>query len=82
MPESRKRKKATRPASTGPKPVVIETSPDWWAPVMVALMILGLIWVVITYLLGGAWPLPIGNWNLAIGIALMMGGFLMTIRWR
>ena len=82
MPESRKRKKATRPAPTGPKPVVIETSPDWWAPVMVGLMILGLIWVVITYLLGGAWPLPIGNWNLAIGIALMMGGFLMTIRWR
>jgi hypothetical protein len=24
----------------------------------------------------------IGVWNLAIGFALLMGGFIMTMRWR
>ena len=81
MPESKKRKKA-RPAQSRPKVEVIETSPQWWAPVMVTLMIVGLVWVVITYLMGGRWPLPIGNYNLLIGIVFMMSGFLMTLKWR
>ncbi|MDO5701042.1 MAG: cell division protein CrgA [Bowdeniella nasicola] len=81
MPKSRKRKTA-RPGPRAPKPVSIEPSPSWWAPTMVTLMILGLIWVVITYLMAGRWPLPIGNYNLLIGIGLMLAGFLMTLRWR
>lgn len=50
---------------------------------MVTLMILGLVWVVATYLAQSAWPVPgIGNWNLAIGFGIMMIGFVMTMRWR
>lgn len=88
MPVSRRRKKKrpantnAAPSSIAPRPLDVPPSPTWWAPVMVTLMIIGLIWVVITYLMAGAWPLPIGNWNLAIGIGLMLIGFMMTLRWR
>jgi hypothetical protein len=82
VPESRSRKKAARytppPAADKPTP-----SPSWWAPTMVALMVAGLVWVVVTYLLQAGYPIPgIGNWNLAIGFSLMMAGFIMTMRWR
>ena len=50
---------------------------------MSTLMVVGLIWVVTTYLFRGDFPLPgIGNWNLGIGFDLIMAGFLMTMRWR
>lgn len=61
-----------------PKP-----SPRWWAPVMVALMVLGLVLVVVTYLSKGT--LPVADWgnaNLVVGFAVMMIGFLMTTKWR
>jgi len=46
-------------------------------------MVVGLVWVVLTYLFRGDLPIPgIGNWNLAIGFGLIMAGFLMTMRWR
>ena len=47
-----------------------------------ALMIIGLIWAV-TYYLSGSYPIPnIGAWNLAIAVAIIMVGFLMTMWWR
>lgn len=85
MPESRKRKK-NNPAGTAPTqqeaPKNVE-SPAWWAPTMVTLMIVGLVWVVITYLWNGTLPIPgIGNWNLGIGAIIALSGFLMTMRWK
>lgn len=81
MPESRSRKKATYtppPAPAQPKP-----SPRWWAPTMLALMVAGLVWVVVTYIMRADYPIPgIDNWNLAIGFTLMLTGFAMTMRWR
>lgn len=85
MPESRKRKKNQSTNPDRPKPVAPEQlqSPSWWAPTMVTLMVLGLVWVVITYLFQGGWPIPgIGNWNLGIGAGIAMAGFLMTMRWK
>jgi hypothetical protein len=50
---------------------------------MVTVMLLGLVWVVVFYLTSGAWPIAAaGNWNLAIGFGLMLGGFGMTAGWR
>jgi hypothetical protein len=50
---------------------------------MVAVMLLGLVWVVVYYLSQGAWPIPqIGAWNLAVGFGLILGGFGMTASWR
>ncbi len=61
----------------------IPLSPSWWAPVFVTLLILGLVWLVVYYFSGAQFPIPgISHWNLVIGIALMMAGFIMTLRWR
>lgn len=82
MPESRKRKKNTTPAPHA-TPAPPAPSPKWWAPTMSTLMVVGLVWVVSTYLFRGDFPIPgIGNWNLGIGFGLIMAGFLMTMRWR
>ena len=61
-----------------------KSNPRWFVPVFCALMIIGLIWCVVYYLSpSGSWPIPnIGAWNLAIGFALIMIGFLMTMGWR
>jgi cell division protein CrgA len=67
---------ATTPVKAGPNPV-------WYAPVMVGLMVLGLIWIVTFYLTATQYPVPsLGNWNLAIGFGLIIVGFLMTTNWR
>ncbi len=84
MPESRKRKKAAQaPAAVPSTPKADLPSPRWWAPTMVTLMIFGLVWVVVTYLLSGQYPIPgLGNWNLAIGGGIVLVGFLMTLGWK
>lgn len=61
----------------------IPLSPSWWAPAFITLLIVGLIWLVVYYFSGTQYPIPgIGYWNMVIGIALMMAGFLMTLKWR
>lgn len=85
MPKSKGRDK---PSFT-PPPVAgdarqVAPNPTWWAPVMVVLMVVGLLWVATYYISGyHQWPIPaLGRWNLGAGFALMMAGFLMTTRWR
>ncbi|WP_288798587.1 cell division protein CrgA [uncultured Arsenicicoccus sp.] len=83
MPESKRRSKATYtpPAEKGSG--IKAPSPRWWAPVMVTLMLIGLLWVVAFYLTAGQYPVPdIHYWNLGIGFGLMLVGFMMTTRWR
>ncbi|HMO11073.1 MAG TPA: cell division protein CrgA [Actinotalea sp.] len=83
MPESRSRKKKAYtppPTASSAKQAV---SPRWLVPTMVTLMVLGLVWVVVTYLTNAQWPVPgVGQWNLAIGFVLMIAGFALTTRWR
>ncbi|MFC4554809.1 cell division protein CrgA [Georgenia faecalis] len=81
MPESKRRKKATY--TPPPTPAAPKASPTWWVPTAVVLMAIGLLWVVVTYILQASGPIPgIGQWNLAVGFAVLMVGFLMTLRWR
>ncbi|MDR1635682.1 MAG: cell division protein CrgA [Bifidobacteriaceae bacterium] len=83
MPESRSRRKKKQTYIAPPVSKAAKPSPQWWAPVMVSVMILGLVWVVVYYLSQGALPIrQIGNWNLGIGFALILGGFGMTAGWR
>lgn len=83
MPESSRRKKATSPAPTSSTPATPKPNPRWWAPVMVGLMVLGLIWIVVFYITQQAYPIPgINLWNLGIGFGIAMVGFLMTTQWR
>lgn len=83
MPESKSRK---QPAFTPPpgKPSAPKPLPRWYLPLALGLMILGLLWLVTTYLSpGAAYPVPgIGQWNLAIGFAIIVVGFGMLTRWR
>lgn len=84
MPESKGRDKAsyTPPPEVGAKKASA-SSPPWFAPVMLTLMVLGLVWVVVFYVTRQEYPVPsIGRWNLAVGFGLMMAGFMMTTRWR
>jgi hypothetical protein len=49
---------------------------------MLTLMIVGLAWIVVTYMMQSQYPIPgIGQWNLAIGFVLILAGFGLTTRW-
>lgn len=85
MPESKSRKKPTRPKDPQ-EPTVVkaeEGNPRWLVPTMLALLVVGLVWVVVTYVTSAKYPVPgIGNANLAIGFVVMFAGFALTLRWR
>ncbi|WP_062347196.1 cell division protein CrgA [Herbidospora yilanensis] len=82
MPNSKVRKKAvyTPPQKT----TTVKVSPRWLAPVMVASWILGIGWIAAYYIIGRTGPVfePLGNWNLAIGFALIIFGVVLSTKWR
>jgi hypothetical protein len=96
MPKSKVRKKpatasASRAASTSAaasqattRVKVAGPSSPIYIGIMLGLMILGLAWLVVYYLWGSniGFLNSLGNWNFAIGFALMIVGLLMTMRWR
>lgn len=57
-------------------------NPQWLAPVAVALLIVGLVYLVTYYLSAGTLPLPIGDWNLAAGFGIMLLGGGMLMFWK
>ena len=89
--EEESRAAANRVSRT-PKKVKDTASPRWYAPTMVTLLVIGLLWVVATYLFQGRYPLPyfaehhatdwLFNGNLYIGFLIMMSGFLGLLRWK
>lgn len=90
MPKSKVRKKS---AYTPPEGVlrpnaaaarVAQPSPRWYAPLMVTLMLLGLLWIVVYYVAGDRIPfmVSLGAWNFAIGFGAMVAGLVMSMRWR
>ncbi|EWT00360.1 septation inhibitor protein [Intrasporangium oryzae NRRL B-24470] len=83
MPESRGRDRKAAPYIPPKSSKATEPNPTWWAPVFITLLVLGLLWIVVYYISASQYPIgSIGVWNLAIGFALLMGGFIMTMRWR
>lgn len=83
MPKSKGRPKKKvrqeRPVDVAAPPQV---NPPWFVPVMCGLMILGVLWVATFYVTSGNYPVPIGYWNLVIGLGAIMAGFMMATRWR
>jgi Cell division protein CrgA len=90
VPKSKVRKKS---AYTPPEGVLqsrsgqaraLEPSPRWFAPLMVTLMLIGLLWIVVFYVAGEHIPLMVtlGPWNFAIGFGAMVAGLVMSMRWR
>ena len=85
MPKSRIRKKAdyTPPPSKQTTAIKLN-SRAWVAPVMLAMFLIGLAWIVVFYLSQGAYPIPggFGAKNLFVGFGIVLVGFAMTTRWR
>lgn len=82
MPESRIRRKSayTPPPSKAP---VRAGSPPWLAPVMVALFLIGLLWIVVFYISQTQYPIgALGSWNMLVGFAFIIGGFVLATRWK
>jgi hypothetical protein len=88
MPKSKVRKKtAYTPPTDKSTPVKVRAqgpSHPLYKAVMFGLMAIGLAWLVVNYLAGDKIPVmaELGNWNFAVGFALMVSGLLMTMRWR
>ena len=58
-------------------------NPSWFVPVMVGLLVVGILWVVVYYITQGRFPIEaIGQWNVAIGMGLLMSGFVLATRWQ
>jgi hypothetical protein len=89
VPKSKVRKKS---AYTPPEGVLqprsqtkaLRPSPRWYAPVMVTVMLLGLLWIVVYYVAGDRIPfmVSLSAWNFAIGFGAMVAGLVMSMRWR
>jgi Cell division protein CrgA len=95
VPKSKVRKKvasdsartsaqANETAAAAARAHVAAPSSPVYVGIMLGLMILGLVWLVVYYLWGQNIPVmsSLGNWNFAVGFALMITGLLMTMRWR
>ena len=57
--------------------------PRWLAPVMLAMFLLGLAWIVVYYITQTKYPVPnLGAWNMGIGFVFVGIGFSLATRWR
>ena len=82
MPKSRIRKKADYTPPPRASKANQQSSPVYvW--IMVAAFVIGLAWIVTFYVSGSNYPIPsIDTWNLVIGFAIVLTGFVMATRWR
>lgn len=82
-PRKRRRFAPARPDGATAALSATSSTPTWWAPVMVAFMVVGLAWIVTAYVTQLSYPVPgIGAWNIAAGFGVALIGFAMTTRWR
>ena len=82
MPESRIRRKSAYTAPTA-KGGPAKPNHRLFVPMMIALLVIGLGWIVTYYITRGDYPIPgIDDWNLLIGFGILLVGFGMTTRWR
>lgn len=81
MPESKSRKKPAYVPPPGAK--VAKGNPRWLVPTMLGLMVVGLLWIVVTYIFRTDYPIPgLGNGNLIVGFVLLFSGLFLATRWR
>jgi threonine/homoserine efflux transporter RhtA len=65
-----------------------DENPTWYKILMFGSMLIGLAWILVFYIssarypLGSATDINIGNWNILVGFAIAMVGFIMTTRWK
>ena len=60
-----------------------KASAKGWVPFCVALIMIGVVWMVVGFCTAGEWPIPFfGGWNMACGGFLIVYGGLMLLGWR
>jgi hypothetical protein len=83
VPKSRIRKKSDYTPPPTATTVKLNSGFSWIAPLMLALFLIGLVWIVVFYVTSAAWPIhAIGNWNIVIGFAFIAGGFGVSTQWK
>ena len=85
MPKSRIRKKAdfTPPPAAKQTEVKLSSGRSWVAPLMLALFLIGLAWIVVFYVTTGEMPVSaLGNWNIVVGFGFIAGGFVVSTQWK
>jgi hypothetical protein len=85
VPESRGRKKDVyTPPPAKKDPVKLGPS-RWVGPAMVAMFVIGLVWIVVFYIAGTSVPVMkdiSALWNVLIGFGFIGAGFVLATRWR
>ena len=74
----------TRPAPEPGKQTVINR---WAGPAMVTSAIIGLLWIVVFYVVGGTdTTIPVysdlGQWNIVIGMGFILAAFGFAMKWQ
>jgi hypothetical protein len=85
VPKSRIRKKAnfTPPPAAKQATSIKLTNRSWVAPVMLALFLIGLAWIVLFYVTKGDLPIKgLGNWNIVAGFGFIAVGFGVSTQWK
>lgn len=87
MPKSRIRKKDefTPPSASAKQAtsISLHTGHRWVAPLMLALFLIGLAWIVLFYLTETKLPIEsIGNWNIVVGFGFIAAGFVVSTQWK
>ncbi|RFU86434.1 cell division protein CrgA [Streptomyces triticagri] len=84
MPKSRIRKKADYTPPPSKKATNIKlTSRSWVAPVMLAMFLIGLAWIVVFYVTDTRLPVEaFGNWNIVVGFGFIAAGFGVSTQWK
>jgi hypothetical protein len=82
VPKSNVRKKAVY--TPPPRSTKSKVSPRWLVPMMVFCLVFGLAWIAVFYITSGQIPVmsALGNWNLLVGFAFIIGGVVLSTRWR
>jgi hypothetical protein len=87
VPKSQVRKKKVYTPPTDVRPssaaATRKPSPIWLPVTAVALIVVGIAWLVVYYLSETAYPVASwGYWNLAIGFGAMVASLAVLSRWR
>jgi hypothetical protein len=84
VPKSRSRKKADYTPPPEKKAPGAGVSARWVVPTMLALLIIGLAWVVLYYVASSsiAFIGDLGAWNILIGFGFMFAGLMVATRWK
>ncbi|MET8678377.1 cell division protein CrgA [Streptomyces sp. NPDC004647] len=85
MPKSRIRKKAdfTPPTTTKQTSINLSSGRSWVAPLMLAMFLIGLAWIVVFYVTTGDMPIgSLGNWNIVVGFGFIAAGFVVSTQWK